>query len=117
MRLLLAAGADIIEDEWQTDILAEVISETTMYDDSSNDAELTVQALVQRGLDVEQQDSTGLTRLHQLAQSISEGCVSAARSAAVAAAMRALLGNGANAMTTDRDSNTPLHTLVNSLKG
>jgi hypothetical protein len=98
MRLLLAAGADIIADEWQTDILAEVISKSNMCDDSSNDAELTVQALVQRGLDVEQRDSKGLTRLQQLAQSISEGCVSTARVAAVAAAMRALLANGANAM-------------------
>eukprot|EP00953_Heterococcus_sp_UTEX-ZZ885_P005629 3501-Heterococcus_DN1.PRE.3 len=114
MRLLLAAGADIIDYEWQPDILAEVISETTMYDDSSNDAELTVQALVQRGLDVEQRDSEGLTRLQQLAQYLNAHSVSTARSATVAAAMRALLANGADGMATDRNGNTALHILVNS---
>jgi ankyrin repeat protein len=116
-RLLLAAGADIIEDEWQTDILAEVLSETTMYDDSSNDAELTVQALVQRGLDVEQANSKGLTRLQQLAQSLSEACMSAAKAVAVAAAMRALIANGSDPMATGNagSSITPLCILVNSL--
>jgi ankyrin repeat protein len=117
MRLLLVAGADIIADEWQTDISGEVISERTMCDDSSKHAELTVQALVQLGLDVEQQDSDGFSRLQQLAHSISASYSTSASVAARAAAMRALLANGANAMITDSDGDTPLHVLVNSSEG
>jgi ankyrin repeat protein len=115
VRLLLAAGADIIADEWKPDILSEIISETSAYDDSCH-AELTVQALAQRGLDIDQQDVYGRTRLQQLALTVSEGCWSTARSAAVAAAMSALLANGASAKVTDREGNTPLHILANMME-
>jgi ankyrin repeat protein len=116
MRLLVAAGADIIEDEWQTDILAEVISETTMCNNSSIHAELTVQALVQRGLDVEQRDSEGLTRLQQLVKCLIESFLTAADLTSVTASIRALLANGANAMATDSNGYTPLHVLTDSME-
>jgi ankyrin repeat protein len=114
MGILMLAGADIIADEWKPDILAEVLSESTLCDDSPIDVERTVQALVQRGLDVEQRNSDGLTRLQQLAQSISKGCLSAARVEAVVAAMRALLANDADALETDGsyDCFTALHMLL-----
>jgi ankyrin repeat protein len=115
MRILLAAGADITADEWEPDILAEVIRETTMYDDSFQRAELTVQALVQRGLDVEQQDALGRTLLQHRAHSIWEDCSSTADIASAAAAMRALLAGGANATAADSEGNTALHILANSM--
>jgi hypothetical protein len=114
LRLLLAAGADVIADEWQPDILGEVTSVATMCDDSCH-AEQTVQALVQRGLDVEQRDSSGLTRLQQLAQSVTEDCSSSAGIAPLVVAMRALLANGADALAADNNGNTSLHFLVSMI--
>jgi hypothetical protein len=117
MRLLLAAAADTIADAWEPDILAAVISENTACDDSSTYPELTVQALVRRGLDIDQQNSEGLTWLQQLAQYVSNRSLITVRVEIKAALMRALLANGADALATDSDINTPLHLLVNSYAG
>jgi ankyrin repeat protein len=89
MRLLLAAGADIIAHEWDADILAEVIRDTTICDDTSQHLELTVHALVQRGVDLEHRDANGNTQLLQRAQHVAKQTSVVARAVAVSPAAAA----------------------------
>jgi hypothetical protein len=116
MQQLLAAGAEIYSDEWKPDILEVVIEAAADCDDSSSAAELTVQALVQRGFDINAKDSSEYTQLHLHAMQLNvldpQPEVATAAASAAAAMIRALLACGGNALARDCDGDAPLHVMI-----